>query len=54
MFIVGTGPSELHAHIELEKRAAQVAGDAPRRVAVLDTAVCDGQWSVVGTLRVGE
>lgn len=46
MFIVGSGPSELHAHIELDHRL-RAAGAGP--ATVLDVAHCDGHWSVVAT-----
>lgn len=51
MFIVATGPTELHAHIDLDNRLAALGrgGDAPAAT-VLDTAEHDGHWSVVATV----
>lgn len=51
MFIVATGPTELHAHIDLDHRLTALGrgGRAPAST-VLDTAEHDGQWSVVATV----
>ena len=51
-FIIGTGPTEVHALIDLENRI-----DAPRdaRAApagtVLDVACHDGSWSAIANVR---
>lgn len=47
VFVVGSGPSELHAHIDLERRLVE-AGAGP--ATVLDIAHCDGHWSVVAVV----
>ena len=52
VFIIGTGPTELHAHIDLEHRIqTDTAGGARRVVTVLDTSSCDGHWSVVANVH---
>lgn len=48
MYIVGTGPSELHAHIDLDRRLHKF--DLVH-VAVVSTAHEDGHWSVVAEIR---
>lgn len=47
MFFIGSGPSELHAHIDLGHHVSQYAG--PGRVAVSVVAVTQhaGHWSIV-------
>lgn len=51
LFVVGHGPSELHAHINLEEKAtaALPPGQRPTLV-VLDASHHDGHWSVVARL----
>lgn len=52
--IVGTGPSELHAHIDLDRKAAAFVN---RRVSVLEISEADGHWSVLAEVQdemVGE
>ncbi|MFL0579611.1 hypothetical protein [Dietzia sp. 179-F 9C3 NHS] len=49
--IVGTGPSELHAHIDLERRARLRQATGPVRLTVLSTSCCDGHWSVLAQLH---
>lgn len=53
-FIVGTGPTELHAHIDLDHRitATSRPGTAPA-VTVLDVTCSDGHWAVLATLNIG-
>lgn len=41
-FIVGTGPTELHAHIDLDHRITAT---------VLDVTCSDGHWAVLATLN---
>lgn len=52
MFIVATGPTELHAHIDLDNRLAALGrgGGVPAST-VLDTAEHDGHWSIVAAIR---
>lgn len=52
MFIVATGPTELHAHIDLDNRLATLGrgGETPT-VTVLDTAEHEGHWSIVATVH---
>lgn len=48
MFIVASGPSELHAHINLDSRIAELASDGRRlQVRVLTASESDGHWSVL-------
>lgn len=54
MFVVGTGPTELHAHINLDQRAAEILGDSRLpALTVLDTTQHQGEWSIVARLRNG-
>lgn len=47
MYIVGSGPSEPHAHIDLDRRVSAAGADSAK---VLDVAHCDGHWSVVAAV----
>lgn len=51
-FIIGTGPTELHALIDLENRldAHRDARAAPA-VTVLDVACHHGNWSAIANVR---
>lgn len=54
MYLIGTGPSELHAHIDLDRRRRALDG---AEAFVVSTAHEDGHWSVVAKIRtdaVGE
>lgn len=51
MFIVATGPTELHAHIDLDKRVHDIAPASRPHVQVLATSQVDGQWSIVAEVR---
>lgn len=51
MLIVATGPTELHAHIDLDHRAHEIAPDSRPTVEVLATAEHHGHWSVVASVR---
>ena len=47
MYLIGTGPSELHAHIDLDCRLRDLHHDGGAAVSVVSTAHEDGHWSVV-------
>ena len=47
MYLIGTGPSELHAHIDLDRRRRALDG------AEASVAHEDGHWSVVAEIRPG-
>lgn len=52
MFVIATGPTELHAHIDLDNRLTTLAGGGDTLTAtVLDTAEHDGHWSVVAAVH---
>ena len=48
MYLIGTGPSELHAHIDLDRRRRALGG---AEASVVSTAHEDGHWSVVAEIR---
>lgn len=51
-YVVGVGPTELHAHIDLDQRVAEQAGrGVVPSVQVLAASGHDGQWSVVAVVR---
>ncbi|MCT2061250.1 hypothetical protein [Dietzia cinnamea] len=50
MYLIGTGPSELHAHIDLDRRRRALDG---AEASVVSTAHEDGHWSVVAEIRPG-
>lgn len=53
-YIVGTGPSELHAQINLDRK---ISGLSYRSVRVLETSEVSGHWSVLAEVQdeiVGE
>ena len=49
MFIIGTGPSELHAHMDLYRRCQHF--QAHVETTVMATSHHGGQWSVLATVR---
>lgn len=50
-FVVGAGPSELHAHIDLDHRVSAIAAPGlVSSVRVMAASECDGQWSVVAAV----
>lgn len=49
--IIGTGPSELHAHIDLDHRVSQLTGTSRPAVAVVATTQHAGHWSVVAEVH---
>ncbi|TCW19307.1 hypothetical protein EDD19_1438 [Dietzia cinnamea] len=48
MYLIGTGPSELHAHIDLDRRRRALGG---AEASVVSTAHEGGHWSVVAEIR---
>lgn len=53
MIIVATGPTELHAHIDLDHRVRALAPPhAHPAVTVLATSEHQGSWSVVAELSL--
>ena len=48
MYLIGTGPSELHAHIDLDRRRRALDG---AEASVVSAAQEDGHWSVVAEIR---
>ncbi len=48
MYLIGTGPSELHAHIDLDRRRRALDG---AEASVVSTAHEGGHWSVVAEIR---
>mgnify|MGYP005794236905 CR=1 FL=1 len=55
MYVIGTGPTELHAQIDLHRRSCAVDHNATPTV--ISTAHDAGHWSVVAELQradVGE
>ena len=49
--IIGSGPSEMHAHIDLDHRASQLTGTARPAVSVVATTQHAGHWSVIAEVR---
>lgn len=51
-FLIGTGPTELHAHIDLDHRitTAYDDGDDPD-ITVLDITSYDGHWAVLANVH---
>lgn len=47
MFVIGTGPSEVHAHIDLDQQAGL------REVTVIATSEHGGHWSVIALASSG-
>lgn len=47
VFVVGSGPSELDAYLDLDRRLSDT--DAAQAW-ILDVAHCDGHWSAVATI----
>jgi len=48
MFIIGTGPSEAHAHIDLDRRLHAIGG---AEASVVSTAHEGEHWSVLAEIR---
>ena len=53
-FIIGAGPSELHAHIDLDHRASQLTGAGMAAVSVVATTEDAGHWSVVAQVHTAK
>jgi hypothetical protein len=51
-FIIGAGPSELHALIDLHHRVSQLTGTSKAEVSVLATTEDAGHCSVVAQVHV--
>ncbi|CAN5636325.1 hypothetical protein AB0P13_22160 [Rhodococcus pyridinivorans] len=49
MYLIGTGPSELHAHIDLDRARGRALDGA--EAFVVSTAHEGGHWSVVAEIR---
>lgn len=49
--IVGAGPTELHAHIDLDHRASRLAGICRPALTVVATTQYAGHWSVVAEVQ---
>jgi hypothetical protein len=49
MYLIGSGPTELHAHIDLHHRHREA--DHRATLAVLSTAHDAGHWSVVAEIQ---
>lgn len=49
MFLIGTGPSELHAHMALDRRLHQLHPHNTPQTSILATSTHDGHWSVIAT-----
>lgn len=47
--IVGTGPSELHAHIDLDYRLAALPGHS--RARILATTQTEDEWSILADVN---
>ena len=54
VFIIGSGPSELHAQIALDRRLQQLGPHSGAHTLVVATSVHDGDWSVLATVQHGE
>lgn len=52
MYVIGTGPTELHAQIDLHHRACAVDNNATPTV--LSTVQEAGHWSVVAELQTAD
>ena len=51
-FIVGTGPTELHAHIDLDHRITATSQPGPTpAVTVLDVTCSYGHWAVLAAIH---
>jgi len=46
-YIVGTGPTELHAHIDLQQRADQLKSCTDPHLIVISSTRHDGHWSIL-------
>lgn len=51
MYLIGTGPSELHAHIDLDRRLQNLGLLDGAEASVVSAAQEDGHWSVVAEIR---
>lgn len=51
MYLIGTGPTELHAHIDLDLRRRYLNSHDGSRVSVVSAAHEGGHWSVVAEIH---
>lgn len=51
MYLIGTGPSELHAHIDFDRRLQNLDLRGGAGASVVSTAREDGHWSVLAEIR---
>ncbi|MBB1033439.1 hypothetical protein G6031_03420 [Dietzia sp. CQ4] len=51
MYIVGTGSSELHAHMDLDRRIFLHHSGGTVETTILSTTQQNGHWSVVAEVR---
>lgn len=51
MYLIGTGPSELHAHIDLDRRRRDLDPHDGTELSVVSTAHEGQHWSVVAEIR---
>ena len=51
MYLIGTGPSELHAHIDLDRRRRDLDLHDGAELSVVLTAHEGQHWSVVAEIR---
>lgn len=52
--VVGSGPTEAHALIDVDCKARTVIGASTAQVTVLATTVADGQWSMLARVGSGD
>lgn len=51
MYLIGTGPSELHAHIDLDRRRRDLDPYDGAELSVVSTAHEGQHWSVIAEIR---
>ena len=51
MYLIGTGPTELHAHIDLDRRRRDLDPHDGAELSVVSTAHEGQHWSVVAEIR---
>lgn len=49
MFIIGSGPSELYAHMALGRRLRQLYPNHTPQTSIVTSSVHDEHWSVIAT-----
>lgn len=53
MYLIGAGPSELHAHIDLDRRLRNLDLSDGSEASVVSIARENGHWSVIAETRSG-